>query len=187
MLPSELGFLRYLADARVPLNEYQFPQSKVANVQSQVSLILFSSTGICCERHILQIEKLLQKNYYLYQSAREGYRAYLHSYASYSLKKIFDISKLDLVQVGKAFGFLVPPRIELGAAAGTKRKRAAGDGSSSDSETDGAKYNHGSESGRKEREQRRRKEIVGAKALKKDLYRKPVIPNTDAAGQQWSR
>jgi ATP-dependent RNA helicase DDX18/HAS1 len=39
LLPSETGFLKYLKDAKVPLNEYQFPSSKVANVQSQVSFI----------------------------------------------------------------------------------------------------------------------------------------------------
>src|SRR6266542_3332506 len=36
LLPSELGFLRYLKQAKVPLNEYQFPANKIANVQSQV-------------------------------------------------------------------------------------------------------------------------------------------------------
>ncbi|KAF8320137.1 DEAD-domain-containing protein, partial [Clavulina sp. PMI_390] len=79
LLESELGFLRYLADARVPLNEYNFPADRIANVQSQ-------------------LEKLLTKNYYLHQSAREGFRSYLQSYASYSLKKIFDVKKLDLVK-----------------------------------------------------------------------------------------
>ena len=41
--------------AKVPLNEYEFPTSKVANVQSQ-------------------LEKLVAKNYYLHSSAREAYR-----------------------------------------------------------------------------------------------------------------
>lgn len=36
LLESELGFLRYLKEAKVPLNEYSFPVDKVANVQSQV-------------------------------------------------------------------------------------------------------------------------------------------------------
>ena len=36
LLPSELGFLRYLKESKVPLNEYEFPKSKVANVQSQL-------------------------------------------------------------------------------------------------------------------------------------------------------
>lgn len=36
LLPSELGFLRYLKEAKVPLNEFSFPADKIANVQSQV-------------------------------------------------------------------------------------------------------------------------------------------------------
>lgn len=36
LLPSELGFLRYLKEAKVPLNEYSFPENKISNVQSQV-------------------------------------------------------------------------------------------------------------------------------------------------------
>lgn len=36
LLPSELGFLRFLKVAKVPLNEYQFPQKKIADVQKQV-------------------------------------------------------------------------------------------------------------------------------------------------------
>ena len=37
LLPSELGFLRFLKVAKVPLNEYTFPSDKIANVQGQVS------------------------------------------------------------------------------------------------------------------------------------------------------
>lgn len=37
LLPSELGFLRFLKVAKVPLNEYQFPQKKIADVQKQAS------------------------------------------------------------------------------------------------------------------------------------------------------
>lgn len=36
LLESELGFLRYLKEAKVPLNEFSFPADKIANVQSQV-------------------------------------------------------------------------------------------------------------------------------------------------------
>lgn len=64
----------------------------------------------------------------MHQSARDGFRSYLQAYASYSLKKVFDINKLDLAKVGKSFGFSVPPRINLNiaggsASSGTKRKR----------------------------------------------------------------
>ncbi|KAJ3360011.1 ATP-dependent RNA helicase [Allomyces javanicus] len=94
LLPSELGFLRYLKQARVPLNEYNFPVAKIANVQTQ-------------------LEKLVGKNYYLNKSARDGYRSYLQAYASHSLKHIFDVNALDLAAVGRSFGFDVPPQVNL--------------------------------------------------------------------------
>ena len=36
LLPSELGFLRYLKEAKVPLNEFSFRADQVSPVQSQV-------------------------------------------------------------------------------------------------------------------------------------------------------
>jgi ATP-dependent RNA helicase DDX18/HAS1 len=36
LLESELGFLRYLKEAKVPLNEYSFPTDRIKNVQTQV-------------------------------------------------------------------------------------------------------------------------------------------------------
>ncbi|KAF8624883.1 hypothetical protein AX15_005752 [Amanita polypyramis BW_CC] len=38
LLESELGFLRYLKQAKVPLNEFSFPADRIANVQSQVNI-----------------------------------------------------------------------------------------------------------------------------------------------------
>ncbi|TFK84395.1 DEAD-domain-containing protein [Polyporus arcularius HHB13444] len=111
LLESELGFLRYLQEAKVPLNEYTVASSRVSQVQTQ-------------------LEKLLQGNYYLYRSAIEGYRSYLHAYQSYANKKIFDINALDLHKVGKSFGFVTPPKVSIAAAPGSgqetfgkKRKR----------------------------------------------------------------
>lgn len=103
LLPSELGFLRYLKQAKVPLNEYKFPSNKIANVQSQ-------------------LEKLIDKNYYLHQSAKDGYRGYLQSYASHSHKNIFDVNGLDLQKVAKAFGFTVPPKVNININIGVKDK-----------------------------------------------------------------
>ncbi|KAI7870103.1 ATP-dependent RNA helicase HAS1 [Mucor mucedo] len=94
LLPSEIGFLKYLKDAKVPLNEYQFPNSKITNVQSQ-------------------LEKLIEKNFYLNQSARDAFRSYLQAYATYHHKKIFDVDNLDLAKVAKSFGFAVPPKVNL--------------------------------------------------------------------------
>ena len=91
--------MRYLKEAKVPLNEFSFPADRIANVQSQ-------------------LEKLLANNYYLHRSAVDGFRSYLQSYASYSLKKIYDINSLDLAKVGKAFGFAVPPRVNINMGEG---------------------------------------------------------------------
>lgn len=53
--PNELGFLKYLKEARVPVVEFEFPAKKLVNVQSQ-------------------LEKLISKNYYLNNSAKDGYK-----------------------------------------------------------------------------------------------------------------
>ena len=39
LLPQELGFLKYLKHAKIPLNEYEFPQHKIAQVQQQVTTL----------------------------------------------------------------------------------------------------------------------------------------------------
>ena len=40
--PEELGFLRYLKQAKVPLNEFEFSWSKIADIQPQVNSFLFN-------------------------------------------------------------------------------------------------------------------------------------------------
>jgi len=35
LLPSEIPFLRFLKEERVPLNEFDFPQKKLMDVQEQ--------------------------------------------------------------------------------------------------------------------------------------------------------
>jgi ATP-dependent RNA helicase DDX18/HAS1 len=104
LTPQETGFLRYLqAAARVTLNEYEFPTSKIANVQSQ-------------------LHSLIEKNYYLNKSARDAYRSYLLAYASHSHREIYNVHELDLQAVGLAFGFSTPPRVDLAfSARGDKR------------------------------------------------------------------
>lgn len=101
LTPSELGFLRYLKAANVPLNEYEFPTNKIANVQSQLT-------------------KLIKSNYWLHQSAKDGYRAYLQAYASHHLKTVYQIDKLDLVKVAKSFGFDIPPKVNITIGASGK-------------------------------------------------------------------
>ena len=102
--PCEVGFLKHLAEARVPVVEYEFPAKKIANVQSQ-------------------LEKLVGANYYLHQSAKEGFRSYLHAYASHSLRSVFDVHRLDLNKVAKSFGFATPPRVDLTLGANLARDK----------------------------------------------------------------
>jgi len=106
--PEELGFLRYLKQAKVPLNEYEFGWNKIANIQPQ-------------------LEKLIEKNYFLNKSALLAYKSYVAAYAAHSLKSVFDINALDLKAVAKAFGFTVPPRVDLRVSASKKSSRAGND------------------------------------------------------------
>ncbi|MCJ1285101.1 ATP-dependent RNA helicase [Xylographa opegraphella] len=102
--PSEVGFLKHLKEARVPVVEFDFPAKRIVNVQSQ-------------------LEKLIGQNYYLNKSAKDGYRSYLQAYASHSLRSIFDVNKLDLVKVAKSFGFQTPPRIDIQLGASMSRDK----------------------------------------------------------------
>ncbi|MGH0123447.1 UNVERIFIED_CONTAM: hypothetical protein FKN15_012538 [Acipenser sinensis] len=92
--PEELGFLRYLKQAKVPLSEFEFSWSKISDIQSQ-------------------LEKLIEKNYYLHKSAQEAYKAYIRAYDSHSLKQIYSVGTLDLPKVASSFGFKVPPYVDL--------------------------------------------------------------------------
>ncbi|KAK6526297.1 ATP-dependent RNA helicase ddx18 [Orbilia ellipsospora] len=109
LLPTEVGFLKILKEKRIPVVEFEFPASKIVNVQSQ-------------------LEKLIGQNYYLNKSAKDGYRSYLHAYASHSLRSVFDVNKLDLVKLAKSFGFPTPPRvdIQLGASMAKDRNKVQG-------------------------------------------------------------
>lgn len=110
--PEELGFLRYLKQARVPLNEFEFSWSKVADIQ-------------------MQLEKLMSKNYFLHLSAKEAYKSYVRAYDSHQLKNIFDVETLDLAKVAKSFGFTVPPAVDLkvnSQNSNRPRKRLGGGG-----------------------------------------------------------
>jgi ATP-dependent RNA helicase DDX18/HAS1 len=106
LLPEELGFLKYLKAAKVPLNEYDFPPNKLANVQAQ-------------------LEKLVEKNYYLHQAAKEAFRSYILAYNSHGLKDTFNIHSLDLKAVAKAFGFSMPPRVNVNIESKAAHSRKA--------------------------------------------------------------
>lgn len=136
-----------------------------------------------------KLEKLLQKNYFLHQSARDGYRSYLQAYASYSLKKIFDVNALDLAKVGKAFGFAVPPRVNInmgggkGGAGRSGKKR-----SHPDKDSDGSEQSDDDEEEeqvRRRDNKQRRIETLGKKAVQKEVYKRSQEVRKE--GAQWSR
>lgn len=139
------------------------------------------------------MEKLLQKNYFLHQSARDGYRSYLQAYASYSLKKIFDVNQLDLAKVGKSFGFAVPPRVNVnigggkGGAGRTGKKRKRDENNEDDDEEweeidavdkDGSEEENAAEDEESARTQvkrhgkERRKETLGSRRVAKEVFKK---------------
>jgi ATP-dependent RNA helicase DDX18/HAS1 len=147
----------------------------------------------------------LQKNYFLHQSARDGFRSYLQAYASYSLKKIFDINALDLAKVGKAFGFAVPPRINVNIGGGKstdvkKRRRSEvdadeeewedmplGGGAESGEDMDAVEEQNSRRNKPQRKEKERRIETLGKKAVDKEMYRKGrERKRAKASGQQWS-
>ena len=104
LLPEELAFLRYLKAAKVTLQEFEFPQNKIAKISQQMTM-------------------LVEKNFYLHRSAKDAYRSYLLAYASHAHKDIFNVHALDLQGVGNAFGFTVPPRVEINLSARGDRKQ----------------------------------------------------------------
>ncbi|XP_054643103.1 ATP-dependent RNA helicase DDX18 [Dunckerocampus dactyliophorus] len=109
--PEELGFLRFLKQAKVPLSEFEFSWSKISDIQSQ-------------------LEKLIEKNYYLHKSAQEAYKSYVRAYDSHSLKQIYSVNTLDLLMVALSFGFKVPPYVDLNvnSSKGTKLQKRGGGG-----------------------------------------------------------
>lgn len=63
-------------------------------------------------RHV-QLDKLIEKNYYLHKSAQEAYKSYVRAYDSHSLKQIYSVNTLNLPMVALSFGFKVPPYVDL--------------------------------------------------------------------------
>jgi ATP-dependent RNA helicase DDX18/HAS1 len=150
------------------------------------------------------LEKLLQKNYFLHQSARDGYRSYLQSYASYSLKTIFNVNALDLAKVGKAFGFSVPPRVTVAMGSGTggtgrsgkKRRREEVEGDEEEVNMEEIEVNEDdldveededvSRSQRKRIGNNRRVETLGKRKVDKEVYRKGLQRKRQRnSGHQW--
>lgn len=59
LLPTEVEMIRCLKKYNIDLNEYEFSENTLANVQEQ-------------------LEMLVEKNYYLQSAAKDAYKSYLH-------------------------------------------------------------------------------------------------------------
>jgi ATP-dependent RNA helicase DDX18/HAS1 len=110
LLPCEVGMIRYLKSYKININEFQFEDKKLKQVQEQ-------------------LEKLVQNNHYLLTSATDAYRSYLHSYVAHTLKDVYDINNLDLAKVCHSFGIANPPFVNLNIGfmtSSSKRKKLKG-------------------------------------------------------------
>lgn len=91
---EELPFVRYLREKKVILNPIEVQQGKILNIQKQ-------------------LEKLMNRNYFLASSGRLAFKSYLYSYMKHRHREFFDVHKLDQSKVAKSFGFDRPPVIDL--------------------------------------------------------------------------
>lgn len=120
------------------------------------------------------------------------------------MKKIFDVNALDLAKVGKAFGFSVPPRVNVnigggktvGSGTAGKRKRPTSEDDITleavdvDPEAvdigDDDNEHHESARGRGSGKQRRI-EALGQKKFEKEIYKKGNERKRQSTDAQWSR
>lgn len=117
---------------------------------------------------------------------------------------MFDVNKLDLVKVGKSFGFSVPPRVNLNIAPGsgvTEKKRKRKGTLSDDSDVEMEELKPVAEDEQDEDEdaevtsraqgrmgKQRRIETLGKKQVDREVYRRGREQKRQKeSGQQWSR
>ena len=109
IMPNEINFIRMLQLYKIKLDEFQFPEKKLAKVQEQ-------------------LEKLVnKKDKYLLNLATDAYRAYIHSYHANTDKDTFYLEKLDLLKVCKSFGLISPPFVHLNIKPKTNSMRRKND------------------------------------------------------------
>jgi len=107
---DELIFLRYLKEAKVPVQEFEFSWKKIKNVQPQMM-------------------ELISKNHYLNVRARDAFKSYVRGYAIHKLKDCFDKDKINLATVANSFGLKQAPFVDIGVTSSKisyKRKKEYG-------------------------------------------------------------
>ena len=87
LLPSEIGFLKYLKKEELEMNEFRFPRIESFRLQKKVA-------------------SLLEKNSYLSKLSKDALKSFIHSYKNYTLKEIFDLKKINKISLAKSFGIV---------------------------------------------------------------------------------
>jgi ATP-dependent RNA helicase DDX18/HAS1 len=105
LLEEERGYLKHLLQAKVQLNEYEFEDSKLEDVQEE-------------------FEMLVSKNSYLHGEALCAFKSYLHAYTTYNLKEVFNVHALDLSKVALSFGLAKAPHVDLSTSSPLPRPQA---------------------------------------------------------------
>ncbi|KPA84803.1 putative ATP-dependent RNA helicase [Leptomonas pyrrhocoris] len=93
LTPEEAPFLRYLASFDIHLQKYPMPE-RLPRIQEKFE-------------HVLQLDEVVAK------SAVTAYRAHIGAYQSHILKETFDVHKLDLEALSKAFALTAVPHVTL--------------------------------------------------------------------------
>ncbi|KAB7504128.1 ATP-dependent RNA helicase HAS1, partial [Armadillidium nasatum] len=91
---NEIGFIDYLKNCKISVDEMEIEWSKIANIQSE-------------------LENRVRNSVFLLKCARRAFLSYVRAYEFHSLKDIFDITKLDLDKVSKCFLLPNVPRVTI--------------------------------------------------------------------------
>ncbi|KAJ1981952.1 ATP-dependent RNA helicase [Dimargaris cristalligena] len=99
LLPNEIKYLQYLKIAKVPLQEYDIGANRLPNLQPH-------------------LDRLIQGNKYLTNSAKQAFRSFIMDYHSRKHKDVFDIRKLAVQPLAASLGLTsvpsVGPKVNLG-------------------------------------------------------------------------
>ncbi|KAG5495536.1 hypothetical protein GH5_03199 [Leishmania sp. Ghana 2012 LV757] len=93
LTPEEAPFLRYLANYDIHMEKYPMPE-KLPNIQGKLE-------------HVLQLDEVVAK------SAVTAFRAHVGAYQSHILKETFNVHRLDLEALAKAFALTAVPHVTL--------------------------------------------------------------------------
>ncbi|GET91567.1 ATP-dependent RNA helicase, putative [Leishmania tarentolae] len=93
LTPEEAPFVRYLANYGIHMEKYPMPE-KLPRIQEKLE-------------HVLQLDEVVAK------SAVTAFRAHVGAYQSHILKETFDVHRLNLEALSKAFALTAVPHVTL--------------------------------------------------------------------------